>query len=286
MVSVKLTYGKDKAIKSLIIGSEKAKLRKKGEKSKNAATSSDSTLYLAKDDSRAGELFFVNKDLIDKLDKSFNDLRDKSLAAFQRWDIDSIILGNAHGRFAFLKTGGEWFFGDEKKKADFDAVSGILDALGSDTLEWIDHPSGLSRYGLDKPTVQVILKQGSDVWLNTPRVGREASGTSGMSASMNGSVHLSTNDGWHPEFAKDNINSFTIPSSDASLSVEQQDYEDNKNLLDILENKIIPLYYNEPKEWIRIVKHAMSDVIPAFDSGRMVHEYYIKMYDAEAVEQL
>ncbi|MFA6195517.1 MAG: alpha-glucan family phosphorylase [Sulfurimonas sp.] len=124
-----------------------------------------------------------------------------------------------------------------------------------------------------------ILKKGSDVWLNTPRVSREASGTSGMSASMNGSVHLSTDDGWHPEFAKDGVNSFTIPPVDSSLSIEQQDHEDNKNLLDIIEHKIIPLYYDEPKEWIKIVKNAMSDVIPAFDSGRMVHEYYTKMYD-------
>lgn len=124
------------------------------------------------------------------------------------------------------------------------------------------------------------LKRGSDVWLNTPRVSREASGTSGMSASMNGSVHLSTNDGWHPEFARDGINSFTIPQSDHSLPIEEQDYQDNKKLLDILEYKIIPLYYNEPKKWIEIVNNAMSNVIPAFDSGRMVHEYYTKMYDA------
>lgn len=127
-----------------------------------------------------------------------------------------------------------------------------------------------------------VLKKGSDVWLNTPRVGREASGTSGMSASMNGSVHFSTNDGWHPEFAKDNINSFTIPTAGADMSVEEQDALDNKNMMDILENKIIPMYYNEPKEWIKIVKNAMSDVIPAFDSGRMVHEYYINMYDYDA----
>lgn len=124
-----------------------------------------------------------------------------------------------------------------------------------------------------------IMKKGSDVWLNTPRVSREASGTSGMSASMNGSVHLSINDGWHPEFANDDVNSFTIPEIDHNKPIEQQDYEDNKNLMDILENKIIPLYYNEPKKWIKIVSNAMSDVIPAFDSGRMVNEYYTKMYD-------
>lgn len=124
-----------------------------------------------------------------------------------------------------------------------------------------------------------ILKKGSDVWLNTPRVSREASGTSGMTASMNGSIHFSTNDGWHPEFAKHGINAFTIPPIDHSTPIEVQDYEDNKNLMDILENEIIPMYYDRPEQWTQMVKNAMSDVIPAFDSGRMAHEYYVKMYN-------
>lgn len=124
-----------------------------------------------------------------------------------------------------------------------------------------------------------ILKKGSDVWLNTPRVSREASGTSGMTASMNGSIHFSTDDGWHPEFAKHGINAFTIPPIDHSTPIEVQDYEDNKNLMDILENEIIPMYYDRPEQWTQMVKNAMSDVIPAFDSGRMAHEYYVKMYN-------
>ena len=51
-------------------------------------------------------------------------------------------------------------------------------------------------------------------------------------------------------------------------------------MMDILEDKIIPTYYDNPKKWTTIVKNAMFDVIPAFDSGRMAHEYYIKMYDS------
>ena len=124
-----------------------------------------------------------------------------------------------------------------------------------------------------------ILKKGSDIWLNTPRVSREASGTSGMTASMNGSIHFSTEDGWHPEFAKHGINAFTIPPIDHSTPIEVQDSEDNKNMMDILENEIIPMYYDHPEQWTQIVKTAMSDVIPAFDSGRMVHEYYVQMYN-------
>ncbi len=124
-----------------------------------------------------------------------------------------------------------------------------------------------------------ILKKGSDVWLNTPRVSREASGTSGMTASMNGSIHFSTEDGWHPEFAKHGINSFTIPSVDHTKSIEEQDFEDNRAMMDILEFEIIPMYYDKPEEWTQLMRTAMFDVIPAFDSGRMANEYYLKMYD-------
>lgn len=123
-----------------------------------------------------------------------------------------------------------------------------------------------------------ILKKGSDVWLNTPRISREASGTSGMAASMNGTIHLSTDDGWHPEFAVDGMNAFTIPPIDHSTPTEEQDMEDNKNMMDILENQIIPTYYDRPEHWTQMMKRAMADVIPRFDSGRMVHEYYEKMY--------
>ena len=148
-------------------------------------------------------------------------------------------------------------------------------------LEKLSHHYGriavLMRYELD---LSRMLKQGSDLWLNTPRITREASGTSGMTASMNGSIHCSIDDGWHPEFAKDGINAFTIPPQDPSLPVDIQDRLDNKNLMDILEQKILPLYYNEPKEWVKIVNNAMLDVHNAFDTGRMAHEYYTLMYDA------
>jgi len=134
----------------------------------------------------------------------------------------------------------------------------------------------LVGYELD---LSKMLKKGSDVWLNTPRVSREASGTSGMAASMNGAIQFSTDDGWHPEFAKHGINAFTIPVADHHKSLEEQDYDDNKHLMDILENEIIPMYYNKPDQWTEMMKTAMSDVIPAFDSGRMVNEYYLKMYN-------
>ncbi|MBU0632225.1 alpha-glucan family phosphorylase [bacterium] len=127
-----------------------------------------------------------------------------------------------------------------------------------------------------------ILKQGSDLWLNTPRITREASGTSGMSASMNGSIHFSINDGWHPEFARDHRNAFTIPEVDHTLRIDEQDKIDNQNMMDILENRILPTYYNEEKKWIKIIKNAMTEIEVEFDSGRMATEYYDLMFNFKA----
>jgi len=124
-----------------------------------------------------------------------------------------------------------------------------------------------------------LLKQGSDIWLNTPRITREASGTSGMSASMNGAVHFSIDDGWHPEFAKDGKNAFTIPALDHKLSIADQDKIDNKNMMNILENTILPTYYHEPTKWVKIMKNALSDIEHDFDSSRMVDQYYELMFN-------
>jgi hypothetical protein len=161
-IEVSLTYGKNKAIKHLIIGTEKSKLQKKGKPSGKAASQLSPEMYLAKDESRP-DLFFVEKDFVDKLLKSPNDVRDKALAAFQRWEIDSILLTNSKGSFAFTKSGGEWFLGSAKKKAKWDAVNGILDAMEKPVKEWIDKPAPLSTYGLDKPPLHVVLKQGNSI---------------------------------------------------------------------------------------------------------------------------
>lgn len=124
------------------------------------------------------------------------------------------------------------------------------------------------------------LKQGSDLWLNNPRVPREASGTSGMTAAMNGSVNLSTDDGWIPEFAKNGINGFVTPQADYhNLSVYDQDNFDLENLYNVLENEIIPTYYDDKDKWRKIQQTAMDDVKEYFNSDRMADEYYKLIYD-------
>ncbi|BCD60339.1 MULTISPECIES: alpha-glucan family phosphorylase [unclassified Nitratiruptor] len=123
-----------------------------------------------------------------------------------------------------------------------------------------------------------LLKQGSDLWLNTPRWGREASGTSGMSAGVNASINFSIDDGWIAEFAKDGQNAFVIPHADPNLPIEEIDRIDYEHMMQKLEDLILPMYYNNPKKWIQIAKNGMRDILHFFDSTRMADEYYQKMY--------
>jgi len=134
--------------------------------------------------------------------------------------------------------------------------------------------------------LSALLKRGSDVWLNNPRMYREASGTSGMTAAMNGSINLSIPDGWVPEFSKNGINCFIIEPAADDLAREEQDTFESDNLLSLLEKTVLPLYYLKPKAWLKVVTQSMKDVLPFFDSGRMAREYYEKMYLAEKAPNL
>ncbi len=123
------------------------------------------------------------------------------------------------------------------------------------------------------------LKQAADAWLNNPRVPREASGTSGMTAAMNGAVNFSTDDGWIPEFINHGHNGFVVPKTDyANMAVHEQDEYDLNHLYDILEKEILPLYYDDYYTWRQVMKNGMRDVRFQFDSNRMAGEYYEMLY--------
>ncbi len=123
------------------------------------------------------------------------------------------------------------------------------------------------------------LKQSADIWLNNPRVPREASGTSGMTAAMNGAVNFSTDDGWIPEFINHGNNGFVVPQADyENMHVQEQDQYDLDQIYKILEGEILPLYYEDHDTWRQIVKNGMRDVRFQFDSNRMADEYYEKLY--------
>ncbi|MDQ3551136.1 MAG: alpha-glucan family phosphorylase [Bacteroidota bacterium] len=124
------------------------------------------------------------------------------------------------------------------------------------------------------------MKQAADCWLNNPRVPREASGTSGMTAAMNGAVNFSTNDGWIPEFIHHGNNGFVVPPADYhNMTVHEQDQYDLDQVYSILQSEILPLYYDDYSTWRQIVKNGMRDVQLQFDSNRMANEYYNLLYN-------
>jgi phosphorylase/glycogen(starch) synthase len=123
---------------------------------------------------------------------------------------------------------------------------------------------------------------GSDVWLNTPLIGQEACGTSGMKAGMHGVLHLSIQDGWWGEMAGKEAG-FDIQSFEKISNLQKRDDLENMDLINTLEDTILPLYYPKhdnsyPQMWVEKMKRAISTITPQFNTHRMATEYYEKLY--------
>lgn len=126
--------------------------------------------------------------------------------------------------------------------------------------------------------IGAILTRGSDVWLNNPRRPKEASGTSGMKASMNGVLNLSVLDGWWPEACNDDINGWQFGDGFESEDEVLLDEHDLKALYEVLLNKVIPTYYNDHMKWKAMMQASIKDTMIEFDVKRMLEDYYSKMY--------
>lgn len=124
------------------------------------------------------------------------------------------------------------------------------------------------------------LKRGSDIWLNTPLRPFEASGTSGMSANMNGALHLSIYDGWTVEGTFNGINGYTIEYDglDDEMPWEERHWKDHEYMMNTIENDIIPTYYDNKEEWARLMRQAIRTSEAYFNSDRMVIEYFNRLY--------
>lgn len=125
------------------------------------------------------------------------------------------------------------------------------------------------------------LLQGVDVWLNNPRRPKEASGTSGMKAAVNGIINCSILDGWWPE-AYNGENGFAIGDERDYQQEDEQDREDANSLFDLLEQVIIPYYYRQvegvPREWVQLMKNCLATIPGKFSTDRMVKEYTKRFY--------
>jgi starch phosphorylase len=126
------------------------------------------------------------------------------------------------------------------------------------------------------------LVQGVDVWLNTPRRPMEASGTSGMKAAFNGALNLSILDGWWDEACSPRTG-WSIGRGEDYQDLDYQDRVEAGSLYDLLEREVVPLFYSRgrdslPREWIALMKGALCELCPVFNTNRMVHEYTLQAY--------
>ena len=132
--------------------------------------------------------------------------------------------------------------------------------------------------------VSRLMVQGCDVWLNNPRRPYEACGTSGQKVAVNGGLNLSVADGWWCE-GYNGTNGWTIGPlvAKGSLGPEQSDYDDAASLYSLLEDKVVPLYFerdadNRPHNWLLRVRKAMQTLIAQYSSHRMLHDYLSDYY--------
>ena len=126
------------------------------------------------------------------------------------------------------------------------------------------------------------LVSGVDVWLNNPVHPLEASGTSGMKAGMNGVINLSILDGWWDE-GYDGENGWAIKPASPEADAHRRDREEARTLYEILQDRVIPLYYERTEGgyspgWIRMAKRSMASLLPRYDASRMLGEYVSKYY--------
>ena len=130
-------------------------------------------------------------------------------------------------------------------------------------------------------TMSRHLISGVDVWLNNPRRPMEASGTSGEKASVNGVVNFSILDGWWAE-GYNQKNGWAIGTNAEYYSYEEQDKADSESIYNILENKIIPAYYNKEngisKEWLTLMKNSIISTGGNYSTSRMLVDYTNQLY--------
>lgn len=130
-------------------------------------------------------------------------------------------------------------------------------------------------------TIGRALTTGADVWLNNPRRPKEASGTSGMKAAMNGAPNLSILDGWWPEACNHGVNGWQFgdgKSVDDFATEAELDAYDLDGLYNVLLNEVIPTYYEDRNKWIDIMANSINSTKEYFGVKRMLDEYYNRMY--------
>jgi starch phosphorylase len=213
---------------------------------------------------------------------------------------DNIIVGFARRAAPYKRS--ELIFRDSKQIKEF-LTDGKLqlvfsgkahpdDHYGKDivsTLVKMDQKYRDSVVFLENYNIEIAkyLTQGCDVWLNNPRRPLEASGTSGMKAALNGVLNLSVLDGWVAEGVEHGRHGWILDEMFTELNDSLgEDEKDLKALYKILREEVIPIYYNNKKQWIKMMKASIKMANKDFSATRMLEDYYSRMYNKEREKTL
>jgi glycogen phosphorylase len=123
-----------------------------------------------------------------------------------------------------------------------------------------------------------LLTSGVDVWLNTPLAPMEASGTSGMKAALNGVPSLSVLDGWWLEGCIEGVTGWAIDGMAQSKDAKNRTLQDAQSLYEKLGQVVMPAFYQQRDDWLRVMRHAIALNASHFNTQRMVQEYIVKAY--------
>ena len=209
----------------------------------------------------------------------------RRFATYKRGDILFRDLGRARALMANQQRPVQVLFAGKAHPQDFGGGAVLQRVVQAGHDEVLSrHVVFIENYGI---SVARYLVQGVDLWLNTPRRPREASGTSGQKVPLNGGINASTIDGWWCE-GYDGENGWNIGDTRTFGSQEEQDRVDYETLIALLENEIIPTYYDRdpdgvPRKWVKRMKASLKSVAPRFNSDRMVRDYARRYYWPDSV---
>lgn len=155
-----------------------------------------------------------------------------------------------------------------------DTGKGIISTLIEKTEKYPESVVFLEDYGIE---IGSALTRGADVWLNNPRRPKEASGTSGMKAAMNGVLNLSILDGWWPEACEHGVNGWQFGNG---YEGQDQDRHDGKALYRTLLEEVVPTYYENREKWKEMALESIRSTYDKFSAKKMLENYYEELYRA------
>ena len=198
-------------------------------------------------------------------------------ATYKRADL---IFGDAERLAAMFEGGLQLVFAGKAHPADGDGKA-VVARIREATRRFPDRVVYLEDYDME---LGALLTRGCDVWLNNPRRPKEASGTSGMKAAMNGVLNLSVLDGWWPEGCRHGETGWSIGDSDnatvdlTAAEIEAIDARDRDSLYRVLADEVIPRYQDDRPAWMSMMVASVAMASWRFSSDRMVEDYFERLY--------